>query len=194
MSIQRWDPVRDMLSLREAMSHLLEESFVRPTQAGIGAAMGTAAGLALDLEENGDEYTVRASLPGFQPEDVNVSIVGDTLTIQAQHNAQEERKGTNYLLRERRLGSLSRTVTLPTRIQADAAQARFENGELILTLPKAEDTKPRQIKINVQGRQELAGSTATHTQETGAQARETELGSEPATPEMASQDQDQPAQ
>ena len=63
-----------------------------------------------------------------------------------------------------------------------------------LLLAMTEDTKPRQIKINVQGRQELAGSTAPRTEETGAQARETELGSEPATPEMAWQDQDQPAQ
>lgn len=195
MTIQRWDPFRDVLSLRDAMNRLFEDSYVRPATMGTG----TAVGLALDLEETENEYVVRASLPGFKPEDVNINVVGDTLTIQAQHSGEQERKGDSYLLRERRIGSLSRTVTLPQRIQADQAQAHFENGELILTLPKAEDTKPRQIKINVQGRQELAGSTAPRTEETGAQARETELGSEPATPEMASQgqageSQEQPAQ
>lgn len=193
MSIQRWDPFRDVLSLRDAMNRLFEESYVRPVGVS-GLAAGTAAGLAIDLEENGDEYTVRASLPGFNPEDVNVSVVGDTLTIHAQHMGEQERKGANYLVRERRLGSLSRTITLPQRIQADGAQARFENGELILTLPKAEETKPRQIKIEVQGREELAGGTAPRTEETGAEARETSLGSQPATPETANAGAEQQVQ
>jgi HSP20 family protein len=192
MSIQRWDPFRDMLSLRDAMDRLFQESVVRPSTApmGVGAA---AYGLALDLEESDDAYTIKASLPGFKPEDVNVSVVGDTLTIQAQQSGEEERQGSNYLLRERRLGSLSRTVTLPQRVQADQAEARYEHGELVLTLPKAEDLKPKQIKIDVQGRQELSGGTAPRTEATGAVARESE-GSQPATPEMARGGEEQQVQ
>ena len=158
MSMQRWDPFREALTLRDAMNRLFEDSVVRPSTLGTG----TAVGLALDLAESADEYTIRASLPGFRPEDVNITVTGDTLTIQAEYKGDEERKGTNFLLRERRLGSFSRTVTLPQRVQADQAQARFENGELILTLPKAEEVKPKQIQINVQGRQELSGGTAQH--------------------------------
>lgn len=167
MTIQRWDPFRDMLSLRDAMNRLFEDSFVRPAPASLGT--GAAYGLAVDLEETQDEYTVRASLPGFNPEDVNVSITGDTLTIQAQQSGEEERKGSNYLVRERRTGSVSRTLRLPQRVQADQVSASYEHGELILTLPKAEEVKPRQIKIDVQGRQELSGGTAPRSEQTGEQ-------------------------
>lgn len=162
MSIQRWDPFREALTLRDAMNRLFEDSFVRPTN----LPTGTAYGLALDMEENDDGYTVRASLPGFKPEDVHVSITGDVLTIQANRDEQQEQTGKNYLVRERRTGSVSRTVTLPQRVESEKADARFENGELVLTLPKAEETKPKQIKINVQGRQELPSSESESTTET----------------------------
>ncbi len=161
MSMQRWDPFREALSLRDAMNRLFEESFVRPSTGMAGT--GTALGLAMDLEESQDEYVVRASLPGFRPEDVHITVTGDVLTIRAEHGGEEERKDRNYLLRERRMGAVSRTISLPTRVQADQAQARYENGELILTLPKAEEVKPRQIQIGVQGRQELSGGTAPNT-------------------------------
>jgi len=182
MSIQRFDPFREVLSLRDAMNHLLEDSFVRPGASRSGQ-VGAGYGLALDVEDSGEGYTVRASLPGFNPEDVQVQVVGDTLSIAAQYNQEQERNESNYLLRERRMGSLSRTVTLPSRVQADQAQANFNNGELVLTLPKAEETRPRQIKIDVQGRQELSGGNAPRTETTGAGGRES-LGTEPTTPEM----------
>ncbi len=150
MTLQRWDPFRETLSLRDAMSRLLEDSFVRPTTSGMNAAFGPA----LDLQESQAEYTVRASLPGFSPEDVNVSVTGDTLKIQAEHKGEQEQKGKNYLVRERHVGSFARAIQLPTRVQAESAHARYENGELILTLPKAEDVKPKQIQIGVNGQQQ----------------------------------------
>ncbi len=168
MSIQRFDPFREVLSLRDAMNYLLEDSFVRPSTSR-SAQVGSGYGLALDVEDSGEGYTVRASLPGFNPEDVQVQVVGDTLSISAQYNQEQERNESSYLLRERRMGSLSRTVTLPSRVQADQAQASFNNGELVLTLPKAEETRPQQIKIDVQGRQELAGGNATRTEEAGTE-------------------------
>lgn len=151
MTLQRFDPFREGLSLRDAMNRLFEDSYVRPAVPGVG----TMLGLPLDLEESEDGYTVRASLPGFSPDDVNISVTGDTLTIQAQHKGNQERKGGNYLLRERRIGSVTRTIQLPTRLQADAAQATYENGELVLTLPKAEDVKPKQVQISVGGQGQL---------------------------------------
>lgn len=182
MSLQRFDPFREVLTLRDAMDRLFQESFVRPGGMVAAGQPGSGYGLALDLDESPEGYTVRASLPGFKPEDVNVQVVGDTLSISAQYNQEQEKKqeGRNYLLRERRMGAVSRTVTLPQRVQADQAQARFENGELVLTLPKAPEVRPRQIKIDVQGRQELAGGTAPRTEETGQAARES-LTSEPGT-------------
>lgn len=185
MSLQRFDPFREVLTLRDAMNRLFEDSVVRPSSVQ-ASQLGSGYGLALDVEESGDNYTVRASLPGFRPEDVQVQVVGDTLSISAQHSSEQEHNENNYLLRERRIGSVSRTITLPQRVQSDQAQAAFDNGELVLTLPKAEEVRPRQIKIDVQGRQELAGGTAPRTEESGEIARES-LTSEPATPEMNQQ-------
>lgn len=142
MAMQRWDPWAEMLTLREAMGRLLEDSYVRPS----AAAPGTSA-LSLDVFEDADNYEVSATLPGLRPEDVDITIQGDMLTIKGHQKTQAERKQGNYLLREQSVGNFHRSVQLPVIVDADKAQARFENGILHLTLPKAEATKPRQIRI-----------------------------------------------
>jgi HSP20 family protein len=146
MAIQRWDPFREVVSLRDAVSSLLQESFVRPI--GILGDGGSAM-LPLDISENENEFIVKASLPGVRPEDVQITAHGDTLTLRGEIKAEEEKKDEHYHLRERRFGQFQRTVTLPTPISADKAQAHFENGVLTLTLPKAEEAKPKQIKIGL---------------------------------------------
>ncbi len=156
MSIQRWEPFRDTLSLRDALGRLLEESVVWPATPGGGAGLGPA----LDLEESPDAYTVRAALPGFRPEEVDVSLLGDTLTIQAARTREEERQERQYLIRERQAGAVRRTIVLPGRVDADRVQSRYEHGELVLTLPKTEESKPRRIAIGGQGRQRLPASSA----------------------------------
>lgn len=155
MSMQRWHPVQEMVSLREAMGRLLEESVVSPLSFG-----GVGLGPALDLEESPEEYTVRAALPGFRPEDVDVSVLGDTLTIRAERQEEQERQDRNYLLREHRAGAVSRTITLPGLVDVDKVQARHEHGELILTLPKSAESKPRRIPIGGGGERQLAGGQA----------------------------------
>ncbi|HMM41881.1 MAG TPA: Hsp20/alpha crystallin family protein [Thermomicrobiales bacterium] len=143
MSIQRWDPWRDIVSLREAMNSLLEESFVRP-RAGMAAMTG---GMAIDLSETDEAYTIKTTVPGAKPEDVDISILGDTLRISAEVKAEEEREGEKWLVRERRFGNFERAVTLPSNVKADEAQADFDNGVLTITLPKAEAARPRQIQV-----------------------------------------------
>lgn len=143
MAIQRWEPLREMVSLRDAMNSLLQESFVRP----VGLMGNGAALLPLDIAETEDEFIVKASLPGVRPEDVHITARGDTLTIRGEMKAEEEKKGEHYHLRELRQGHFQRTVTLSTPISADKAQAQFENGVLTLKLPKAEEAKPKEIKI-----------------------------------------------
>jgi HSP20 family protein len=143
MTIQRWEPFHDTVSLRDAMNSLLQESFVRPMSLlGDGAAT-----LPLDVAENKDEFIVKASLPGVRPEDVHITAQGDTLSIRAEIKAEDEKKDENYHIRERRYGQFQRTMTLSTPIRADKAQAQFENGVLTLRLPKAEEAKPKEIKI-----------------------------------------------
>ncbi len=143
----RFDPFRDMVSLRDAMSRLLEESFVSP----LGTHMlrrEIGEGLAMDLYETDNDLVVESSLPGVKPEEVNISVVGTTLTIKAETKQDEakEEKG-KYLCRERRYGLFQRSVTLPVEVDANKAEAVFDNGVLKLTLPKAETQKPRKITI-----------------------------------------------
>jgi len=127
------------------MNTLLQESFVRPS--GLSAPNGHAA-LPLDVSETEDAFVVRASLPGIKPEDVQITVHGDTLTIRGESKAEEEKKGEHWHLRERRSGSFQRSVSLATPVNSDQAQARYEHGVLTLTLPKSEAAKPRQIKIS----------------------------------------------
>jgi HSP20 family protein len=103
--------------------------------------------LALDVRTTDDAYEIDAALPGVKPEDVDISVLGETLTITARTNSDESRENDGYSYREIRRGSFSRTVTLPTQVKADEASANFENGMLHLSIPKAEEAKPRQIQI-----------------------------------------------
>ncbi len=110
MSITRWDPWGDMVSLREAMNNLLEESFVRPRPGVSGPGM--ASSLALDVKETPDKFIVTASVPGVPESDIDIGILGDTLRIRGQRKEEIEEtgEGSRWLLRERRFGSFERTV------------------------------------------------------------------------------------
>ncbi|MGI8688077.1 MAG: Hsp20/alpha crystallin family protein [Thermomicrobiales bacterium] len=162
MSITRWDPFHDMMSLREAMANLLEESYVAP-RAGQQSAMGT---LAVNVKETPEAFEVTAALPGVKPEDVDISVLGETLRIQAETKEEREQpqdgnsQNGRWIVRERRHGMVQRILTLPAQVKADEAKANFEHGVLHLTLPKAEAAKPRAIKVNTQN---AIDSTATQT-------------------------------
>ncbi|MGE5756554.1 MAG: Hsp20/alpha crystallin family protein [Planctomycetaceae bacterium] len=148
MAIDRWDPFREAVSLRDAMNSLLQESFVRPGQA---TASGGGGALPLDVSETENEFVVHASMPGIKPEDVQITVHGDTVTIRGELKGHEEKSGQHWLLRERRFGQFQRSIGLASPINAEKAQARFEHGVLTLTLPKAEEAKPKQIKIGTPG-------------------------------------------
>jgi HSP20 family protein len=136
-----------VVSLSDAVNSLLRESFVRPGAAGSAGGGGGVAALPLDVAENENEFVVKASLPGVKPEDVQITVHGDTLTIRGETRAEQEKKGEQWHLRERRYGSFQRSVSLATPIDSDKANAEFEHGVLTLTLPKSERAKPKQIKV-----------------------------------------------
>ncbi|MBM3129736.1 MAG: Hsp20/alpha crystallin family protein [Chloroflexi bacterium] len=144
-SLMRWDPFRDGLSLRNAMDRLFEDSFVTPRLGWI-APVG-AIGLALDMYETKDEVTIKAALPGIKPEQAEVTITGNTLTIRGESQEEKESTAENYLCKERHFGSFARTVTLPAGLKADKAEATFEDGVLTLKIPKTEEAKPKTIKV-----------------------------------------------
>lgn len=145
MALEPWDPFREMVTLRDAINQLFQDSFVRPGGTSTGERHRS---VALDIADNGNAFEVHATLPGVKPEDVQVTVQGDTLTIRGQSSAEEERKDRNWVMRERRSGSFARSVTLPAAVNADQAQARFENGVLTLTLPKTEQAQAKQIPIS----------------------------------------------
>lgn len=147
-NLVRWEPMREMLSLREAMDKLFEESFVGPRWASIWPGDGGAT-LAMDVYETGDALIVSAPVPGLKPEEVEITITGNTLTIKGETKAEQREEQGNYIRQEVHHGAFQRTMELPVEVQADKADAVFENGMLKLTLPKSEQVKPKSIKINV---------------------------------------------
>lgn len=151
MSMQRWDPWRDILSLREAMNSLLEESFVRP-RAELEAM---TSGMPLDLRETDDGYVVEMVLPGVKQEDVHISVLGDQLRIRAEAHENETQQEARWLIRERRYGTFERALTLPTRVKAEEAQASFADGILTIVLPRVEDSGAREIRIGGREDREL---------------------------------------
>lgn len=144
-SLIRWEPFRELISLREMMDRLFEESFARPR--GRWLVPLDLETLAVDMYETDDKIVVKASLPGVKPEEVDISVTGNTLTIKGETKAEEEVKEENYLRRERRYGAFSRSLSLPTQVEVEKAEAVFENGVLTLTLPKAEAVRPKTIKV-----------------------------------------------
>ena len=148
MTMMRWTPFREVTSLRNAMDRLLEDSFVRPTRLWSELEHG---GLALDVYQTAKDVIVKATVPGVKPEEVDISITGDTLTIKAEHEEEQEVKQEDYFHKERRYGTFSRSLLIPVQVNADKAEAVFENGVLTLTLPKVEEVKQKQIKVKAKG-------------------------------------------
>ncbi len=143
----RRDPFSDIVSLRDAMDRLFEESFVRRFDGG--RLLGIEGQpLALDVYETDENLMVEASLPGINPDEVDISVEGDRLTIKGETKREEEKEEKGkYHFRERRYGAFQRTLSLPVEVNADKAEATFENGVLKLTLPKVEQAKPKHIKL-----------------------------------------------
>jgi HSP20 family protein len=144
-SITRYDPFQDVLSLREAMNQLLEESFVRPSLAQNGPGFAPA----LDVSETEDAFLVEAAVPGLRAEDLDVTLENGVLTIRGEVKQEASERKRNFHRVERRFGSFSRSVTFPAQVKADAIRARLEHGVLRLEVPKAEEVKPRKISVAV---------------------------------------------
>ncbi|HSF82717.1 MAG TPA: Hsp20/alpha crystallin family protein [Anaerolineales bacterium] len=143
MSLIRRDPLREMMSLRSTMDRLFDNAFFG-TQwdwEPVGSQ------LALDVSETEGEYTVKASIPGIDPDDLDITFTGKTLTIKGEHKEEETKEDTHYHLRERRYGSFSRSVTLPASVEAENIEARYDAGVLTLRLPKTEEVKPKRISV-----------------------------------------------
>jgi HSP20 family protein len=138
----RWEPAREMMTLREAMDHLFDDAFTRPLTLRDGWSAP-----AIDMYQTDDEIVVKASLPGVKADEVQINITGEILTLKGETRQVEEKKDKAWHMREQRWGAFERAIALPTEVVADKAKAEFENGILTITLPKAEEVKPKIISI-----------------------------------------------
>lgn len=146
---RRPSPFGELLSLRQAMDRLFEDSYIRPGSWGFGSG-GTAEGMALplDVSTTNDELVIQAALPGVKPDEVDITVENGTLTIRGETTSERNEGEGDYLVREIRRGTFSRSISLPGGLEPDKASATFDNGMLTLRVPKAEQVKPRQIRIS----------------------------------------------
>jgi HSP20 family protein len=130
-----------MMDIRREMDRFLQTTL--SNQEG----MQQTWAIPLNVSETEDAYELEASLPGVKPEDVEITLTNNTLTISGETKAEEEKEDRTFHMRERRYGSFVRSLTLPSAINPDAVEAHFENGVLRLRVPKAEEAKPKRIQI-----------------------------------------------
>lgn len=141
-AMTRWEPARDFMTLREAMDRLFEDSFVGGQRNG---QQGQELRLPIEAYATESDIVVRAAVPGLEPDQVEITIEGDTLTLRGEFPRPVE--NVSYIFAERPWGRFSRTLQLNVPVQADKAEASFENGLLTLTLPKAEAVRPKTIRV-----------------------------------------------
>jgi len=142
-NLTRWEPVREMMTLREAMDRLFDDAFTRP----LSLRDGGWSTPAIDMYQTGNDVVVKTALPGFKADDVQINVTGEVLTIRGEMKRDEEQKEKSWYVREHRWGSFERSISLPTDVVSEKAQADFDNGVLTITLPKAEELKPKTITV-----------------------------------------------
>lgn len=148
-SLTRWDPFQELASMRNVLDRVFDQGMGRlPVRNGDDLGDAT---LGLDVYETNEEYVVKAAIPGIDPKDVSIEVEDDVLTIKGETAESEDVKEETYLRRELRWGSFSRALRLPPTVDAENAQATFENGVLKLSLPKKAEAKSKTIKITPQG-------------------------------------------
>ena len=141
-AIIRWSPARELVRLSDAMDRMLDESWTRPAFA---ARADREFRLPLDVYTTPSEIVLAANVPGLKPEDVEVTLEGDTLSIRGEFKPPLE--NVDYVFQERPYGKFSRTLTLNVPVNNDKVEAAFDNGVLTITLPKADAARPKTIKV-----------------------------------------------
>jgi len=143
--MRRPSPFGEMMSLRQAMDRLFEDSVIRSPFWSTSASEGSL--LPVDVSTTADALVIEAALPGVRPEDVEITVESGTLTISGSYRTERDEAEGEYIVRELRRGSFSRVVSLPEGLDPDKAEATFNHGLLELRIPKTEQVKPRQIRI-----------------------------------------------
>ena len=155
MALIRWEPVREIGTIQNEMNRLFNTLFEAPAAAaGSGGVSSQALRRwvpAMDLVEAGDEFVLRADLPGLSEGDVQIELEDNVLTVSGERKADHEERKEGYYRVERSWGSFSRSLTLPEGVDPEAVQASFERGVLEVRVPKPAQRKPRKVSISVGG-------------------------------------------
>jgi HSP20 family protein len=142
-NITRYEPFGELISMRREMDRLFDDFFTRPLSNGDGN-WGTPL---VDMFQTDNAIVVKATLPGVKAEDLDIQITEGALMLRAETHEESKEENAHYHLREQRYNSFARSLALPTKVKADKAEADLKDGLLTLTIPKAEEVKPKAIKV-----------------------------------------------
>jgi len=152
-NLTQWDPFSD---LRKTMDSLFDQGFSRPWRLMTPWDHNAEVGLPVDIWETDEAIVLKGALPGIDPEQVDINVTNDVLTIKAENTSDGIGEQVKFYRRELSPASLSRSFGLPVPVDADKAEARYQHGMLYLTLPKAEVARPKQIRIGASNGHTLA--------------------------------------
>jgi HSP20 family protein len=153
MSLVRWNPARelatwpsDLFGIQREMNRMFDGFFRGTNDEDYAISSWTPA---VDIAEHDDEYLVKVELPGVNKDEVKLTLENNILTIRGEKKQEKETKKENYHRVERSYGSFQRSFTLPAAVKADKIDASYKDGILTVSLPKAEEAKPKQIEVKV---------------------------------------------
>jgi len=182
MSMERWNPFRDFDNMRQAMDRWVDERM----PGNLMNQQNSMLSVALDVHETTQGYELEASLPGVRPEDIDINVERDTVTLRGQTRASSEQgDGKNFLYRERRSGSFFRTIRLPDAIDGEKVEASLENGVLRVQLPRLAQTSQRRIQVRGHGNTPAGGtSVSTQGNTSGSSSGSANTGSDRPDPNI----------
>lgn len=155
MAIARWSPSQELTNLHTTMDRLFGDWFQNPD---VGTTSLTFR-LPVDVSETDNAYVIRAPVPGFRPEDVEVTVAGSILSISAHRQEQAEEREGNYIRREMIMGDFERQIALPDDAKPDSVNATFENGVLRVEVPRTPRPQPKKIEVKTEGQKQMASSS-----------------------------------
>jgi len=144
-TLARWEPFRGVTTLQDQVNRLFNDVFERKGEESSLSAWAPA----VDIYETEHELVVKADLPDVDPKDLDIRVENNILTIRGERKFEKKVSEENYLRVERSYGSFARSFTLANTVNAEAIKADYQNGVLTLTVPKREEAKPKQIKVNI---------------------------------------------
>jgi HSP20 family protein len=146
MALVRWNPWGELFDLHNQMDQLFQTLTTETPRNG-----SDHTSLPVDIRQSDEMYTIEASVPGFRPENVEVTYDDGVLTIRGQHNDEQQQKDGSFVRRERKLTSVFRQISLPAEVRAEEITASFENGVLTVKIPRAQKAQPKRIQVTTGG-------------------------------------------